>query len=226
MYNENDAVLFYVDRVLEAQRALVDSIENIWGANNMPISLFDYENDAAGRRVGRDDRGVAFGNNPMVARPNTFSYDSKSQVTGANMHNIDTYSYTYDQIGNRTFAKKNNVSGTFYTANALNQYSRLHAGEPDDPNNPDGPWSPNQYLPYDSPEYDADGNLKWIIPTSSEFCWNAENRLVEVKNIEQKIVFAYDHQGRRVQKSLYTSPTDKAITTPELLPTITIQIPH
>jgi YD repeat-containing protein len=57
--------------------------------------------------------------------------------------------------------------------------------------------------------YDADGNLtqdgRWT------YTWDGENRLIEMKRdtgtpagARQRLVFEYDHQGRRIRKQFYT----------------------
>jgi RHS repeat-associated protein len=49
--------------------------------------------------------------------------------------------------------------------------------------------------------YDDDGNL--LHDSCFSYTWNAENRLIQVSNFQFQVSYAYDHQGRRVQKQLY-----------------------
>ena len=57
--------------------------------------------------------------------------------------------------------------------------------------------------------HDADGNLtsdgRWT------YSWDGENRLVQMirdsdspTGVRQKLVFEYDHHGRRIRKQFYT----------------------
>jgi YD repeat-containing protein len=68
------------------------------------------------------------------------------------------------------------------------------------------------FVPYatESFSHDADGNLtsdgRWT------YIWDGENRLIEMKrdnfspklSSRQRLVFEYDHQGRRIRKTFYT----------------------
>jgi RHS repeat-associated protein len=50
-------------------------------------------------------------------------------------------------------------------------------------------------------DFDDDGNL--LSDGRFTYTWNAENRLIQVSNFQFQVSYAYDHQGRRVQKQLY-----------------------
>jgi len=108
-----------VTRTYEPARNLLAEIRNEMGTN--VISCFAYTNDAAGRRVGRVDFGLAFGvSDPMT---NIFGYNARSELTSA-LISTGTYTYAYDPIGNRT-AATNNGEAWQYQANALNQYTQI-----------------------------------------------------------------------------------------------------
>jgi len=101
--------------------------------NPVLISAYDYANDAAGRRVSRND--------------DAFGYNARSEVISAAI-GTNGYAYAYDPIGNRVWSAMNAVTNT-YTANRLNQYTLI--------SNPVNPVNPVQILP----TYDADGNMRW-----------------------------------------------------------------
>jgi len=109
------------------------------------------------------------------------------------------YAYAYDPIGNRLSATANGDL-TAYAANALNQYAAVtnHVNRAD----------PVQYFP----AYDADGNMTscatetapGVLVTNFLF-WDAENRLVCVSNETTVVSNVYDHQSRRIRKSVYAA---------------------
>ena len=108
----------------------------------------------------------------------SYSYDEKSQVTGATGSNT-TFSYAYDGIGNRLTAAEGSDTWS-YTSNLLNQYTAINS---------------------DQPTYDADGNMLttgdgWL------YTWNGENRLIRAENSDTLVEMAYDYMGRRVEKKV------------------------
>jgi RHS repeat-associated protein len=178
----------------EPNRNLVDTLTNTWD-DTTTLSAFDYTNDDAGRRTGRDDSGTAFAS----TQANVFAYNSRSEVISATMSN-GISSYTFDQIGNRTQISVPDESNPVdYTTNALNQYTSL------------------SLMPSVVPTHDLDGNLThdgegWY------YEWNAENRLTVARDYDPaledpaamddipdgsiRLTFTYDAQGRRVRKQI------------------------
>jgi len=163
-------------RSYEPQRNLIAAISNYW--NSSSVSSFAYENDALGRRTRRLDTA------PALSATNVFAYNRRSEVTNAAMH-AATYSYSYDDIGNRKASSVNSV-GSSYTANSLNQYTAIAGALAC------------------SPEYDLDGNMTWdgrLIHT-----WDAENRLTKSEpggiatNGAVMVDNVYDYQNRRIRK--------------------------
>ena len=123
---------FLWTRAYESARSLITSVENRYGET--VISRYDYTNDELGRRTSRADSGLAFANPAFDA----YSYNGRSEVTGAQRYHgtdiSDTstvyggrqFGYVYDPIGNRTSASETIGGETLaktYTANALNQYT-------------------------------------------------------------------------------------------------------
>ncbi len=168
---------------------------------SVSVSKFTYRYDGIGRRTDRVDEGTAFAQDALF----DWDYDSKSQVIAADRYlgtdpdnpgtpvAAEAAAFDYDQIGNRLTSNFGTSSQRTYTANALNQYTTL--------TNP--PLTT-------SPTHDADGNLthdgeEWW------FEWNGENRLKKARNYSDplnpasgsvRLTFRYDHQGRRVAKTV------------------------
>lgn len=144
---------------------------------NGTISTYGYTNDALGRRTAMSRSDSGF------ASPDTlsYSYDTRSQVVGA-LSSVDTaydYNFTYDPIGNRLTS-----DGKTYTTNALNQYTAVNT---------------------ETPTYDFDGNM--LTNNGWTYTWNGENRLIKAEKETQKLEFAYDYIGRRVEKKVYDGTT-------------------
>jgi RHS repeat-associated protein len=169
-------------RSFEANRDVLDNIENTNSSTSTIISDIDYTVNTIGQRTNASRSGVA-------TNTTAWQYDALGQVTQADDSNVAAdRAYQYDGIGNR---KKSANSLTLpgsdnYSANALNQYTSI-------------PLAPA------APSYDADGNMTSgplpISPTStSTLAWDAENRMIEVKNssattIQQNI---YDAGRRKI----------------------------
>jgi YD repeat-containing protein len=122
----------------------------------------------------------------------TSDYYTGTYPSGTNVPAKD-FIYAYDPIGNRTEYTPGQSPATTYTTNERNQYTATAN-------------------PTESFGYDFDGNLKTIDAAGTAndwtYTWDAENRLVEaVKTTPsygaQKVQFAYDYLGRRVEKKVY-----------------------
>ena len=114
-----------------------------------------------------------------------YGYDDKGQLTGAEKSAGDvseTYSYTYDGIGNRLTAQES-ASQFSYTSNLLNQYTQVNTAQP---------------------TYDADGNM---LTTGDgwTYAWNGENRLVRAEKDGTVVEMNYDFIGRRFEKKVYVN---------------------
>ena len=154
----------------EPHRDLIASVTNIFG--HTLISAFDYESDAAGRRISRIDTF----DGTMTTK--VFGYNLRSELTSAQM-GANSYEYAYDPIGNRLSSTHNDTTNT-YTANELNQYTAIDGA---------------------APTYDADGNMIFD-GSGWHYAWNGENRLVCASNDEVVVTYAYDHRGRMVRKNI------------------------
>ena len=170
-----------VTKTYEPNRDLIAQVRNATDAG--VVSQYDYSNDVIGRRVTRNDSGVAF----TQSQDNAFGYNLRSEVISAVMH-TNVYGYLYDSIGNRVAATYNSESNN-YVSNPLNQYVYLS----------------NRVSIVSSCDglitYDLDGNI-----TSCKgwhYSWNAENRLSMASNDTYVMTYAYDSRGRMVSKCTY-----------------------
>jgi RHS repeat-associated protein len=125
------------------------------------------------------------------------SYDKLGQVTtgwhytnGSTLISGRDFGYRFDDIGNR-LNTTNNSTVTNYSANLLNQYTAIagvsHTSDDDGNETGDGTWTRT---------------------------WDGENRLKSAETSTQKLEFAYDYMGRRIQKKVYSgSPGSWTLTT-------------
>jgi RHS repeat-associated protein len=182
-----------VTNTWEPNRDVLDVKDNRIPSTTTPISSFNYGVNAIGQRTEVTTTGSAFPSQPADW---TWGYDAFGQVTSADSStNTFDRAYTYDQIGNRKKSADGELvttgpSAITYDPNPLNQYSGVGAF---------------------SPTYDADGNQKdaQTLPLGSPslvscvYHWDAENRLIAVKDTNNAdiVTYIYDSQSRRVART-------------------------
>jgi RHS repeat-associated protein len=182
-----------VTNTWEPNRDVLDVKDNRIPSTTTPISRFDYGVNAIGQRTGVITTGSAF---PSQSADWTWGYDALGQVTSADSPtNTFDRGYEYDQIGNRKRSADGALdttgsTATVYDPNPLNQYDAIGSF---------------------SPTYDADGNQKdaQILPLGSPslvscvYHWDAENRLIAVKDTNNAdiVTYTYDSQFRRVART-------------------------
>ena len=143
------------------------------------VSQYDYTYNAAGRRIARSHSGTAFAQADTI----DYAYNAKSELTNA-VATTDanyTYSYNFDEIGNRESSSERGTNMA-YVANNLNQYTSI-----DD----------------FTPLFDADGN-QTLVKTATgiwQVTYNGENRPILWTYGDTNIVMSYDRMGRRVTKN-------------------------
>lgn len=126
---------------------------------------------------------------PTEERLLTYGYNTRGELTTCSQPEPDpggTTSLSYDSIGNRTLLEANGQP-IGYTANALNQYTRISSGADEE----------------FQPEYDIRGN-QTLIKTSTGIwtvAYGLNNRPVSFTQGDKKIRCLYDSQGRRVEKT-------------------------
>ncbi len=170
----------------EAGRDTITNIINHAGPDNRLISSYVYQYDSDGHRTERSATIIDPTTNILnPAVTDRFTYDQDTGGLAKSERANDsgyTEEYYYDKIGNRS--SLGNAKGEFalYGVNALNQYSSI--------------WT-NDDLQF--PTYDLDGNR--LEKGEQELVWDAENRLIEVRergSLSAK--YAYDHKGRRIAR--------------------------
>src|SRR5437016_2805900 len=123
-----------------------------------------------------------------------YSYNSANQRTRANLADNSFWLYQYDSLGQVISGKK---YWSDWTPVAGQQFEYAF----DDIGN---------RTSTEAFGYDSDGNLtndgRWMLT------WDAENRLIKMESqssaptaSKRKLEFAYDHQGRRIEKIVSTN---------------------
>ena len=126
-----------------------------------------------------------------LSRRHTYAYNARGELTGAAMNTGGSFSYAYDNIGNRRTAAEQGISST-YEANNLNQYTTVTR-------------SGTAF----TPAYDADGNQTSVNTSTGTWSvqYNADNRPVMFTQGNKKVECVYDYLGRRVEKVEYDGNT-------------------
>ena len=152
--------------------------------NQSPVSSFEYDYDAIGRRTRRID-----GDATTPSRTNLFGYNLRSELIDAALGS-NYFGYAYDPIGNRMQSAEMSVVRD-YLANELNQYVSVSNRQAEIGN--------RQY-------FDLDGNMTSC--NGWTFSWDAENRLVTASNQSTVVENVYDYMSRRIQKKVYAWDSD------------------
>ena len=193
-YNEENGLLDTLDypntlkrwRTLEEKRDLPVKIDYLRpGSANYPAKT-DYSYDILGRPVTKKD----YFNAPAPDLTHTYAYDDRNELVSDAMSRGGTYSYSYDNIGNRKTSLEGTDSlPTTYVANRVNQYTDITEGE-------EVPFVPN---------YDADGNQTKLRTATGDWeaSYNALNQAVNFIQGDRRIECVYDYLNRRVEKSVY-----------------------
>jgi len=171
----------------ETKRDLLSCVKNTVGSD--VISQFDYAHDSRGRRISATRTGTTMAHSSEKI---FYDYNLHSELTSA-MSDVEEdflFAYEFDEIGNR----KSSVecgSTEIYTANALNQYSKI-ANEDTRPS--------TEFLPV----YDADGNAVRVKTSTGtwQIFYDGNNRpwLWENASTGEKIYMMFDSLGRRFEK--------------------------
>ena len=169
----------------EAQRDLL--IGMAYRRGSSLVVQREYSYDELGRPTARN-----------TARQGTvvndvFAHNSHSELSSTRVNGV-SYGYAYDSIGNRAAAVEDSsgvASRTEYTANALNQYTRITEN------------AESVFIP----EFDADGNQTRVKTATGEWSvsYNGENRPTDftamtADNNMIGVNCAYDSMGRRTYK--------------------------
>ena len=175
----------------ENDRNLIDNVQTLKSDGTTVISSFDYTNDVIGRRTQVVKSGTAFSQNDTV----NYTYNDRSELTGAVAVNDSSYNYDYsfDNIGSRA-STAHNGEVTTYVSNEVNQYTSVSSVSSDGSSSP----VVNQ-------SFDCDGNqlTGYFGGRSWNLTWNLKNRLTAMESGSDKIEFVYDYMGRKVGKKVF-----------------------
>ena len=140
--------------------------------------------DAVGNRLSKTFTGSA-----APASAEFYAYDPIDQLVSAvyrpnpGTGSPRSVAYEYDPLGNRVRVTDDGIT-TSYTANALNQYTRIS--------------DPVRTI---TPVHDFNGNVSALSRTS-RYTHNAENRLVRAVVDGVETIFAHDPSGRVVTRTV------------------------
>ena len=154
------------------------------GGQNYPAKV-DYTYDSLGRPVTKKD----YFNTPGPDLTHAYTYNDRGELTADAMSRGGTYSYAYDNIGNREMSREGTAVPTAYETNELNQYISIGEGE----------------QAVFVPEHDAAGNQTKIRTATGEWtvAYNALNQAASFTQGGKRVECRYDYMGRRVEKSVY-----------------------
>lgn len=158
-------------------------------AANYPAKT-DYAYDELGRPTTKKD----YFNTPAPDLTHTYSYNDRNELIADAMSRGGTYSYDYDNIGNRKTAQEGTEApATAYTTNRLNQYTAIAEG---------------METPF-APTYDADGNQTKLQTSTGEWivAYNALNQAMSFTQGDKRVECVYDYLNRRVEKAVYEGET-------------------
>ena len=118
-----------------------------------------------------------------------YTYDALYRLTDVEYPNSDTTEYGYDAVGNRTSLTINGGTPISNTYNAANELTASGS---------------NSY------SYDANGSLisKTVSSVTTDYTWDAINRLVEVDDGTVVAAYDYNGDGLRVASTVNSVTTD------------------
>jgi RHS repeat-associated protein len=172
---------------------------------------FEYGFDDIGNRkttgVGGDASGL--GLRSATYTPNRLNqYTQRTVPDRVDILGIANPTAGVTVNGNTAYRKGEYFHHALYVPNSTAQYPEVtvvsqYGGGQTSTGKVYVPWATESY------QHDGDGNLtldgRWT------YSWDGENRLVEMKRdvdqpsgARQKLVFEYDHQGRRIRKQFFT----------------------
>ncbi len=172
------------DWTYEKGRDLLSEVKNTALGN--VVSLYNYVNDRAGRRVVIGRSGTMM----SETRTDYYGYNERNELTNAVKNAmVVEHAYKYDDMGNR-IASVDCGANSIYSANKLNQYASISS------------FAVNASFAEEfAPQFDDDGN-QTLIKTSTgvwHVLYNGENRPVNWSNGMTNITMKFDRMGRRVE---------------------------
>lgn len=181
----------------EEKRELVTKVDYLRpGGQNYPAKV-DYTYDALGRPTTKKD----YFNTPSPDLVHTYTYNDRSEVISDSLGSGRSFSYRYDNMGNRTSSLEHgNMIG--YETNLLNQYTDIRPHVIINVTPGATPAAvPGEFFP----QYDGDGN-QTLVKTSTGIwtvAYNALNQAISFSKDSDRIECVYDYLNRRVEKAVY-----------------------
>ena len=162
--------------------------------NGDALADYAYRYDELMRPVQRQDSRD--GGTPATTRD--FFYNSRSELVEDRIGQDGSFTYQYDNIGNRKTAREL-AEELSYEANRLNQYTEV--GRNGDPF---------------TPTYDADGNQTRVQTSKGiwDVTYDANDRPITLASKDGRTIIAcgYDAQGRRFEKKVTVDGTPRSHT--------------
>lgn len=166
-----------------ANLPLLASLTYMKGTSATPALKHAYTWDNMRRPAVREDHAGS----AALSRRHTYAYNARGELAGDSMNAGGSFSYAYDNIGNRQTAAEQGIAST-YESNRLNQYTAV-----------------TRSGAAFTPMYDADGNQTSVNTSTGTWSvqYNADNRPVIFIQGNKKVECVYDYLGRRVEKVEY-----------------------
>ena len=177
------------------------------------LAKVDYTYDALGRPLEKKD----YFNTPNPDLTHVYTYNDRDELVADVMNRGGTYSYSYDNIGNRLTSQEGaEAAPTVYLSNNLNQYisgdrepSQEETGEitivyETNSLNQNTSITDGEERPLIR-EYDEDGNQIKVKTSTGEWevKYNALNQAVRFTQDTKRVECRYDYLNRRVEKTVY-----------------------
>lgn len=197
----------------EEKRDLLTKIAYQRPGSSDYVAKVDYTYDALGRPLEKKD----YFNTPNPDLTHVYTYNDRGELAADTMSRGGTYSYTYDNIGNRLTSQEGaEAPSTVYISNNLNQYvSGDRASSRGGTEEVAIVYETNSLNQYTSiiggeekplvREYDEDGNQIKVKTSTGEWevKYNALNQAVRFTQDAKRVECRYDYLNRRVEKAVY-----------------------
>lgn len=166
-----------------ANLPLVSSLAYVKGVSSEPLLKHAYTWDNMQRPSIRED----YVGSSTLSRRHTYGYNARGELAEDMMSPGGSFSYTYDNLGNRVAAVRRGASSS-YDSNQLSLYENAAHSDV-----------------IFTPTYDTDGNQTSVKTSTGVWAvqYNADNRPVVFTQGSKKVECVYDYLGRRVEKVEY-----------------------
>lgn len=197
----------------EEKRDLLTKIDYLRPGSADCLAKVDYTYDALARPLEKKD----YFNTPNPDLTHAYAYNDRDELVADVMSRGGTYSYSYDNIGNRlTSQEGEEAAPTVYLSNNLNQYiSGDREASREGTEEVAIVYTTNNLNQYTSitggeekpliREYDEDGNQIKVKTSTGEWevKYNALNQAVSFTQDAKRVACRYDYLNRRVEKTVY-----------------------